>query len=396
MRIHKVVIAVWSIASITSALPQGSPASAVAENSSGAVIVGAATSATVPTAGLPTTGASAPAVVPATGLPAATAVPAVASSAPSSAPTASIVAAADVQSSPAGVSPAGGSTNTALPTADPSSSGNTTSSHDNAQGLECNNQQSAGASSAASGAPTGTAVPKSPRDSGATIGNAGAGGPKITLKNPTSSPHSYSISTGANSQVGNFGMEGGHPASDSVHQVPPNAEVVFYPGTGWSGSITQSVDGKDGSRHEFTHEMTTGKMWYDTDQEFGLSNSTLKPVGAGDKLANGQDAESGEKNWSATINAAWAKWSGDKQSLLSNPGCKAYLDGTPQFLTHIAMDKGAPATCQGWVDFLQLQTNAQSYIDKGAVAGQTESATGKIADQQTKIVCHLEFVITSY
>ena len=171
---------------------------------------------------------------------------------------------------------------------------------------------------------------------------------------------------------------------------------------GFNGAITAILSGNTirGARHEINLAANPGQTWYDVDYEYGISDSTLGPIG-GQDTEDGHNSLSGEPDAYAKANAAWVHLDpATKSELLAFPQYLAQADGGS--LDWIHMDINAPVVAPAVVYFFQITADFTAYLNPGSVAGQwvdpgTSQAVAKTAaDKKTWLVGTDQMVITSH
>ncbi|KAL8689731.1 MAG: hypothetical protein Q9218_004662 [Villophora microphyllina] len=217
------------------------------------------------------------------------------------------------------------------------------------------------------------------------------GEPLVNIINtsPTQT-HVYKVEGNADNPGTAYGAGGG---SLPMATVLPGQTVKFAVGEGFIGAFT----GKSGAGTRFEVNFRGDspgeyKTWYNSDMEFGMSDTTLGPAN-GKKQINGLDSLAGEQDCLAKANAAWGSVDVATQQQLLDTG---YLEGTTGpngVLTTVHMDKQAPDEV---VEYFQNTALFHSYVNPGSVAGKPTSKAAAAANQFSWSVATKELTITGY
>ncbi|KAL8653757.1 MAG: hypothetical protein Q9210_001909 [Variospora velana] len=223
------------------------------------------------------------------------------------------------------------------------------------------------------------------------VSNYSPGDPLVNIKNtsPTKT-HVYKVEGNADNPPSAYGAGSG---SLPMATVLPGQTVQFYPGKGFIGAFT-GLSGA-GTRFEvnFRGDSPGGyKTWYNSDMEFGMSDTTLGPA-HGDKQINGLDSLAGEQDCLAKANSAWGTLDEATQQQLLDTGYLEGSVGSNGALTAVRMDKQAG---ENVVRFFQNVAEMNSYIHPGSVVGKTTGRTGAAADKFSWSVETKELTITGY
>ncbi|KAL8706025.1 MAG: hypothetical protein Q9201_000910 [Fulgogasparrea decipioides] len=223
------------------------------------------------------------------------------------------------------------------------------------------------------------------------VPNYSPGDPLITIVNtsPTET-HVYKVEGNSDNPSTAYGSGG---ASLPMTTVLPGQTVKLQLGQGFIGAI--SGKGGEGTRFEVNFRGDSPgdyKTWYNSDMQFGMSNTTLEPT-SHSKQINGGDSLAGEQDCLAKANSAWGSVDESIQRQLLDTG---YLEGTTGqdgVLTAVHMDKQADESV---VDFFQNTAEMNSYVNPGSVAGKPTSRTAAAADLFSWSVETKELTITGY
>ncbi|KAL9022764.1 MAG: hypothetical protein Q9185_000026 [Variospora sp. 1 TL-2023] len=223
------------------------------------------------------------------------------------------------------------------------------------------------------------------------VSNYSPGDPLVNIKNtsPTET-HVYKVEGNTDNPPSAYGAGSG---SLPMATVLPSQTVQFYPGTGFIGAFT-GLSGA-GTRFEvnFRGDSPGGyKTWYNSDMEFGMSDTTLGPA-HGDKQINGLDSLAGEQDCLAKANSAWGTLDEATQQQLLDTGYLEGSVGSNGALTAVHMDKQAD---ENVVSFFQNVAEMNSYIHPGSVVGKATSRTAAAADKFSWSVETKELTITGY
>ncbi|KAI4153003.1 MAG: hypothetical protein L6R39_001697 [Caloplaca ligustica] len=223
------------------------------------------------------------------------------------------------------------------------------------------------------------------------VPNYSPGDPLINIINtsPTST-HVYKVEGNSDNPSTAYGAGS---ASLPMATVLPGQTVRFQVGPGFIGAFT-GLSGA-GTRFELNFRSDSPndyKTWYNSDMEFGMSNTTLGPTD-GKPQINGHDSLAGEQDCLAKANAAWGSLDEGAQQHLLDTG---YLDGSTGedgALTAVHMDKQAGDKV---VEFFQNTALMNSYVNPGSVAGKPSGRTAAAADLFSWSVRTKELTITGY
>ena len=209
-----------------------------------------------------------------------------------------------------------------------------------------------------------------------------SGEPQIILFNPTDNDHVHVV-------------EGNSGATKAI-DVSAHTSHIYCPGPNWAGAITPN----NGTRHEFNWD--AGTIWYDSDMEYGISNSVSKPKVVVNDNAN-QPAQVGEADYLSKINDAWSKYQVkeewgitlSKADLLSQ--WSHMIEGTENSVTKFKYwfppgegRSTIAATNPSVVGFLQMVAEFNAYIIHGSVSGLVPSLVDNQADKSTHCVSSAE------
>ena len=180
-----------------------------------------------------------------------------------------------------------------------------------------------------------------------------------------------------------------------------SGQVREFNAPGFNGAITAILSGNTirGARHEINF-VDPGETWYDVDYEYGISDSTLGPIG-GQDTEDGHNSLAGEPDAYAKANAAWVHL---------DPATKSQLLAFPQYLAQadngnldwINMDTAGPAVAPAVVYFFQITADFTAYLNPGSVAGRwvdpntSQDVAKTAADKKTWLVGTDQMVITSH
>ncbi|KAI4172880.1 MAG: hypothetical protein LQ343_003287 [Gyalolechia ehrenbergii] len=223
------------------------------------------------------------------------------------------------------------------------------------------------------------------------VSNYSPGDPLVNLKNtsPTET-HVYKVEGNGDNPATAYGAGSG---SLPMATVLPGQIVQFQVGEGFIGAFTS--DRGTGTRFEVNFRGDSPgeyKTWYNSDMEFGMSNTTLGPAD-GNKQINGDDSLAGEQDCLAKANSAWGSIDESTQRQLLDTG---YLEGSigdNGALTAVHMDKEADSSV---VDFFQNVAQLNSYVSPGSVAGEPTGRTAAAANAFSWSVATNELTITGY
>ncbi|KAL8761712.1 MAG: hypothetical protein Q9184_002187 [Pyrenodesmia sp. 2 TL-2023] len=220
------------------------------------------------------------------------------------------------------------------------------------------------------------------------------GDPIIHIENtsPTET-HVYKVEGNADNPPSAYGAGNGNLPMATVL---PGQTVDFQVGPAFIGAFTGSEGA--GTRFEVNFRGDSPgdyKTWYNSDMEFGMSNTTMGPT-SGSKQINGKDSLAGEQNCLAKANSAWGSLDAATQQHLLDTG---YLEGSTGgngALTAVHMDKQAG---EDVVIFYQITAEMNAYINPGSVAGKYGGrmvAAAATADLFSWSVATKELTITGY
>lgn len=223
------------------------------------------------------------------------------------------------------------------------------------------------------------------------VTNYSPGDPLVNIENtsPTET-HVYKVEGNFDNPSTAYGAGSG---SLPMATVLPGQTVHFQVGKGFIGAFT-GLKGA-GTRFEVNFRGDSPgdyKTWYNSDMEFGMSNTTLRPTN-GDKLIDGQDSVAGEQDCLAKANSAWGSVDLATQQELLDTGYLEGSTGEDGILTAVHMDKQADVSI---VDFFQNVAQMNSYVNPGSVAGQSDSDTAEAANRFSWSVETTELTITGY
>lgn len=217
------------------------------------------------------------------------------------------------------------------------------------------------------------------------------GDPLINIKNtsPTKT-HVYKVEGNGDNPPTAYGAGSG---SLPMVTVLPGQTVHFQVGEGFIGAFT--ADRGAGTRFEVNFRGDSPgdyKTWYNSDMEFGMSDTTLGPT-QGNKQINGHDSLAGEQDCLAKANSAWGSVDESTQRQLLDTG---YLEGSVGgngALTAVHMDKEADSSV---VDFFQNIAQLNSYVSPGSVAGVNSDRAAAAANAFSWSVDTKDLTITGY
>ncbi|KAL8723549.1 MAG: hypothetical protein Q9225_000184 [Loekoesia sp. 1 TL-2023] len=223
------------------------------------------------------------------------------------------------------------------------------------------------------------------------VPNYSPGDPLVNIMNtsPTET-HVYKVEGNGDNPPTAYGAGSG---SLPMATVLPGQTVKFQVGEGFIGAFTSNRG--EGTRFELNFRGDSPgdyKTWYNSDMQFGMSNTTLGPA-HGSKQINGDDSLAGEQDCLAKANSAWGSLDESTQRQLLDTG---YLEGSTGgngALTAVHMDKQADSSV---VDFFQNVAQMNSYVDPGSVAGKPTSRTAAAANEFSWSVATKELTITGY
>ncbi|KAL8728191.1 MAG: hypothetical protein Q9166_005585 [cf. Caloplaca sp. 2 TL-2023] len=223
------------------------------------------------------------------------------------------------------------------------------------------------------------------------VSNDSPGDPLVNLVNtsPTQT-HVYKVEGNADNPGTAYGAgDGSLPAAT----VLPGQTVEFHLGQGFVGAFTAKNGA--GSRFELNFRGDSPgdyKTWYNTDMQFGMSNTTLGPA-HGDKQINGKESLAGEQDCLAKANSAWGSLAVSEQQELLDTGYLEGSTGENGVLVSVHMDKQANDQV---VNFFQNVAEFNAYVVPGSVIGQETDATDAAADRFSWSVKTKELTITGY
>ncbi|KAL8940396.1 MAG: hypothetical protein Q9211_002308 [Gyalolechia sp. 1 TL-2023] len=223
------------------------------------------------------------------------------------------------------------------------------------------------------------------------VSNYSPGDPLITIANtsPTET-HVYKVEGNGDNPLTAYGAGSG---SLPMATVLPGQTVQFQVGQGFIGAFTS--DRGTGTRFEVNFRGDAPgdyKTWYNSDMEFGMSNTTIGPT-HGEKQINGDDSLAGEQDCLAKVNSAWGSVDETSQRQLLDTG---YLEGSiggNGALTAVHMDKQADSSV---VDFFQNIALLNAYVSPGSVAGVPTGRAAAAANKFSWSVATKELTITGY
>ncbi|KAI4123715.1 MAG: hypothetical protein LQ338_005133 [Usnochroma carphineum] len=223
------------------------------------------------------------------------------------------------------------------------------------------------------------------------VSNYSPGDPLVNIKNtsPTET-HVYKVEGNGDNPSTAYGAGAG---SLPMATVLPGQTVQFQVGEGFIGAFTG--DSGTGTRFEVNFRGDSPgdyKTWYNSDMQFGMSNTTLGPA-QGDKQINGDDSLAGEQDCLAKANSAWGSVDEATQHQLLDTGYLEGSTGDNGALTAVHMDKQADGSV---VEFFQNVAQMNSYVDPGSVAGKPTGRTSAAANEFSWSVTTKELTITGY
>ncbi|KAI4211560.1 MAG: hypothetical protein LQ351_005600 [Letrouitia transgressa] len=223
------------------------------------------------------------------------------------------------------------------------------------------------------------------------VANYSPGDPVIHIINTsTNKTHVYKVEANQDNPPSAIGSGG---TEVPLITVKPGKTVEFYPGRGFIGAI--SARKGEGTRFEVNFRGDSPgdyKTWYNSDMEFGMSDTTLAPTN-GAKQINGDSAVAGEQDCLAAANAVWGDVDTATQQQLLNTG---YLEGSTGgngALTAVHMDKNADLSI---VEFFQSTAHLNAYLNPGSGFGTVPSRLAAIADTFSWSVKTKDLTITGY
>ncbi|KAL8951702.1 MAG: hypothetical protein Q9222_002350 [Ikaeria aurantiellina] len=223
------------------------------------------------------------------------------------------------------------------------------------------------------------------------VSNYSPGDPLVNIINtsPTET-HVYKVEGNADNPSSAYGSGGG---SLPMATVSPGQTVKFQVGAGFIGAFTSRKG--EGTRFEVNFRGDSPgdyKTWYNSDMQFGMSNTTLGPA-EGDKQINGLDSLAGEQDCLAKANSAWGSVDEATQQSLIDTGYLEGSTGPNGVLTAVHMDKQADDSV---VEFFQNIAEMNAYVSPGSVAGKPTGKTAAAANQFSWSVETNELTITGY
>ena len=222
-------------------------------------------------------------------------------------------------------------------------------------------------------------------------GSWATGEPIVHFHNPTSEQADYHYQT-------NLAGDNGAPESSNLPfatsgdiVVPPNTVYVWCPGTHWAGAIGHRGL-NNGTRHELNFE-TPDTTWYNSDLEYGISNSMMKPAVVGDYLddKNTITAMVGTMDYLTTLNDAWSIYNGSipaldlsptKEQLLSTKYLYGNADGSLTFAT--TDEEIRESTSIHVAAFFQV--NLLAYVTHGSWLGVDQTKVDALANHAVRTV----------
>ena len=223
------------------------------------------------------------------------------------------------------------------------------------------------------------------------VSNYSPGDPLVSIVNtsPTKT-HIYKVEGNGDNPPTAYGAGSG---SLPMATVLPGQTVNFQVGEGFIGAFTGNSG--EGTRFEVNFRGDAPgdyKTWYNSDMQFGMSNTTLGPT-SGSKQINGLESLAGEQDCLAKANSAWGSLDESTQRQLLDTGYLEGSIGSNGALSAVHMDKQADSSV---VDFFQNIAQMNSYVDPGSVAGKPTGRTAAAADQFSWSVTTKELTITGY
>lgn len=223
------------------------------------------------------------------------------------------------------------------------------------------------------------------------VSNYSPGDPLVNIKNtsPTET-HVYKVEGNQDNPSTAYGAGSG---ALPMATVLPGQTVHFQLGNGFIGAFT-GLKGV-GTRFEVNFRGDAPgdyKTWYNSDMQFGMSNTTLGPA-HGDKQINGDESLAGEQDCLAKANSAWGSLDEATQQQLLDTGYLEGSTGDNSALTAVHMDKDADTSV---IEFFQNIAQMNSYVDPGSVVGKPTSRTAAAANQFSWSVATKELTITGY
>ena len=212
---------------------------------------------------------------------------------------------------------------------------------------------------------------------------------KIVNTSP-SGTHVYKVEGNSDNPAGALGADG---APIPMITIAPGQTVNFHPGPGFIGAF--SSERGAGTRFEVNFRGDSPgdyKTWYNSDMEFGMSDTTLRPTN-GDKQFDGHDAIAGEQDVLAKVNAAWGSVDKDTQAQLLATGYVEGSTGADGSLTAVHNDKQAPPSI---INFFQNTAELNSYVSPGNVAGRPTTESSTAADLFSWSVATNKLTLTGY
>ncbi len=217
------------------------------------------------------------------------------------------------------------------------------------------------------------------------------GDPLVNIENtsPTET-HVYKVEGNADNPSSAYGAGSWNLPMATVL---PGQTVHFHVGPGFIGAFTGAKGA--GTRFEVNFRGDSPgayKTWYNSDMEFGMSNTTMGPA-SGSKQIDGNDSLAGEQDCLAKANSAWGSLDAAAQQSLLDTG---YLEGSTGgngALTAVHMDKQAS---EDVIIFFQNIAQMNAYVMPGSVAGKPVGVTAAVADTFSWSVATNELTITGY
>ncbi|KAL8840709.1 MAG: hypothetical protein Q9170_001227 [Blastenia crenularia] len=218
------------------------------------------------------------------------------------------------------------------------------------------------------------------------VPNYSPGDPLITIINtsPTET-HVYKVEGNMDNPPTAYGAGSGSLPSATIL---PKQTVKFQTGQGFIGAFTSH----NGAGTRFEVNFRGDKTWYNSDMEFGMSDTTLGPT-HGTKQIDGNESLAGEQDVLAKANAAWGEVPESEKRQLLDTGYLEGSTGSNGVLTAVHMDKQAPGSVVG---FFQSTAGMNSYVDPGSVAGEDGTRDSDLANTFSWSVATKELTITGY